>query len=171
MDNNERILGIKEIARIYEINDAQLEELQRDITNISEDMQIRTMSMEMCRKKEKDLDLKGQDNDTVQEKRFRIRGAENERTPYTLEVLKKRMDEMIGSDRVYITISDSTVYAKIALESKKSVDFIKDILEQIIPLDLLINIELIWNSYEKISSVTHEYLSTKRHIDIKEEPL
>ena len=57
MDNNERILGIKEIARIYEINEAQLEELQRHITNISEDMQIRTMSMEMCRKKEKELDL------------------------------------------------------------------------------------------------------------------
>ena len=171
MDNNERILGIKEIARIYEINEAQLEELQRHITNISEDMQIRTMSMEMCRKKEKELDLKGQDNDTVQEKRFRIQGAENERTPYTFEVLEKRLDEMIGPGRVKISIEDSKLYAKISLESKKSLSFVKEMLEEIVPLDLMISTEVMWNSHGKLASFTHESLSTMTYLYLKEEKL
>lgn len=171
MDNNERILGIKEIQRLYEINERQREELQENLKKISDDMQIRSMSMEMCKLKEKDIDIKGQDDDTVEDKRFRIKGAENERTPYTLEILRKRLDEMVGEDRVKINISNQTVQAKIALESKKSFSFVNDMLDQIIPLDMLIETEIMWNSHNTLAAFTHQFLSTKKHIEIKEEKL
>ena len=49
MDNNDRILGIKEIQRLYGINDEQEKEIDQHIESIEDDMQIRTMSLNMCK--------------------------------------------------------------------------------------------------------------------------
>ena len=171
MDNNERILGIKEIQRLYDINDWQWDELDQNVELINADMQLSTMSMQMCKIMEAYIGLKGQDDDTVEEKRFRIQGAENERTPYTFEVLKKRLDEMIGEDRVFLQIMDGTLKADIALESKKNVVFIKELIDQVVPLDLIIEFSMIWNTYNKVHEYTHQYLSGKTHTEIKEEVL
>ena len=171
MDNNDRILGIKEIQRLYDINDEQEKEIDQHIESIEDDMQIRTMSLNMCKIMEGYIGLQAQDDDTVEEKRFRIQGAENERTPYTIEILKKRLDEMVGSDRVIINLEDGVLRVEVALESKKSVSFIKNLIDQIVPLDMMIETSMIWNTYQKVHDYTHEYLANKTHCQIKEDVL
>lgn len=171
MENNDNILGIREIQSIYEINDRQQEAMEHDIQSIEYDMQLRTMSVDMCKTMEKYIGLKGQDDDTVEEKRFRIQGAENERTPYTFEILKARLNEMVGRDRVLLSIDDGILVAKVALESKKSVGFINDLLDQMVPLDVMIETNMIWNTYQKLNEYTYEYLGRKTCREVKEEVL
>ena len=64
MDNNDRILGIKEIQRLYGINDEQEKEIDQHIESIEDDMQIRTMSLNMCKIMEGYIGLQAQDDDT-----------------------------------------------------------------------------------------------------------
>lgn len=171
MDNNSNILGIKEINRLYEMNDRQQAEIESDIQRIEGDMQLRTMSMEMCRIMESYIGLHGQDDDTVEEKRFRIMGAENERTPYTLEVLVKRLDETVGSGRTKVIVANGFLIASIALENKKFLNYVKSMLEEIVPLDMMIEVNIIWNTYGALKEHTHAHLGEFKNMEIREEML
>ena len=42
MENNEHILGIREIQRIYQLNDVQEEQLSLEIEKIESNMQVST---------------------------------------------------------------------------------------------------------------------------------
>ena len=168
MDNNERILGINEIRELYAVNDEQEVELQQQIEKTESNMQISSMDIDMCRIIEKEMGLKGQDDDIVNEKRFRILGMENEQTPYTLATLKRRLEQIVGKGMVEISVLDSTVKVRVALTQKKTIDFVKNVLEDIVPLDMLIDADVMWNTHSMLSSYTHAQLKEHTHAELKE---
>ena len=168
MDNNQRILGINEIRELYAVNDLQESELEQQIDKAEQNMQISSMDIDMCRIIEKEMGLKGQDNDTVEEKRFRILGIENEQTPYTLATLKRRLEQIVGTGMVEISISDSTFKVRVALAQKKAIDFVKNVLENIVPLDMMIDADVMWNTHSMLSSYTHVQLKEHTHAELKE---
>ena len=57
MENNEHILGIREIKRIYQLNDVQEEQLSLEIEKIESNMQVSTMSLEQCKRTENDMNI------------------------------------------------------------------------------------------------------------------
>lgn len=168
MDNNERILGINEIRELYAVNDEQEVELQQQIEKTESNMQISSMDIDMCRIIEKEMGLKGQDDDIVNEKRFRILGMENEQTSYTLATLKRRLEQIVGKGMVEISVLDSTVKVRVALTQKKTIDFVKNVLEDIVPLDMLIDADVMWNTHSMLSSYTHAQLKEHTHAELKE---
>lgn len=168
MDNNERILGINEIRELYAVNDLQESELEQQIDEAEQNMQISSMDINMCRIIEKEMGLKGQDNDTVEEKRFRILGMENEQTPYTVLTLKRRLEQIVGSGMVDVSISNSTVKVRVALIQKKMIDHVKNILEDIVPLDMLIDADVMWNTHQMLKQYTYAQLKEHSHRELKE---
>ncbi|RGG63413.1 DUF2313 domain-containing protein [Eubacterium sp. AF17-7] len=168
MDNNERILGINEIRELYAVNDLQESELEQQIDEAEQNMQISSMDINMCRITEKEMGLKGQDNDTVEEKRFRILGMENEQTPYTISTLKRRLEQIVGSGMVDVSISNSTVKVRVALIQKKMIDYVKNILEDIVPLDMLIDADVMWNTHQMLKQKTYAQLKEHSHRELKE---
>lgn len=170
-ENNEKILEIEEIKKIYELNDNQEEELGGEIKKIEKDMQLSTMSLEQCKKWEKDMNLLSQDDDTIEEKRLKISAVENETTPYTLRSLKKRIEATIGKNRINLKIKDKTLYARIALKSKKSLEFVQNLLEEIVPLNMMISTDVMWNSNSDLRKMTHKEMSQFKQLQLREEVL
>lgn len=168
MENNEHILGIREIQRIYQLNDVQEKQLSLEIEKIESNMQVSTMSLEQCKRTENDMNIKGQDDDTLEEKRLRILTVENEKTPYTLKALKERLEAVIGKCKVEISVNGNTVRVRIALVSSKNINHVKALLEEIVPLDMLIDADVMWNSYEFLSMYTNKELKAYSHKELRE---
>ena len=100
------------------------------------------------------------------EKEQKIRKIQ--KTPYTLKALKERLEAVIGKGKVEISVNGNTVRVRIALVSSKNINHVKALLEEIVPLDMLIDADVMWNSYEYLSKYTNAELKAYSHKELRE---
>ena len=161
MDFNapERITNIRDIREIYKLNEKQEDAFDKAIEAIENDMNISTMSKQMAQRYETYLDIAAQDNDTLEEKRFRVKSIINERAPYTLEVLISRLETVAGKENIRVSQSGNHVTVKLALEQRKMYDCIVELVEDIVPLDQLVTIDVMYNRWQDWQDCKYRQLS------------
>ncbi|MGN0512732.1 MAG: putative phage tail protein [Lachnospiraceae bacterium] len=171
MDFNapERITNIRDIRVIYEMNEKQEQAFDKEIETIEKDMNISTMSKQMAQRYENYLDIASQDDDTLEEKRFRVLAKINERAPYTLEVFKQRLETIAGKGNINVFTEGNHVTVRLSLERKKMYDCILDLVEEIVPLDQIVTVDVLYNRWTDFAECQYEKLSKYTWQQIMEE--
>ena len=154
-----RIINIRDIREIYELNEKQEDAFDKAIEAIENDMNISTMSKQMAQRYEMYLDIAAQDNDTLEEKRFRIAAKINERAPYTLEVFKKRLETVAGKGNINVFVEGNHVTVRLSLERKKMYDCIVELVEDIVPLDQIVTVDVLYNRWSDFKEFKYSQLS------------
>lgn len=122
---------------------------------------------------EKMLKLKVSDTDTLETRIFKVLARYQEQAPYTWRVLENILDSLLGKGRYVMErdISNKVLTVKIELTVVRQFDAVAELLERITPQNMIINIELRYNQWNKVLPFTWGQLQTKTWHDVKEEVL
>lgn len=111
--------------------------------------------------------------DTLETKRFKLLARYQEQAPYTRRSLKKLLDSLLGEGRYILDIdaANKTLKVRIELTVSGQYDAVIDLLERVTPQNMVITVELRYNTYGQLKPFTHAQLSAYTHKDLREEVL
>lgn len=167
-NTTETILNIPDIKKIYDINDRQIAELETAINQIEDDILLETMGEGKIKRWEAMLGIIPLDDDTLDNRRFRIRAKVLERLPYSKRVIIRKLDTL-APEGYTLEITADTIIVKLALKSKRMIADVLDMLENSTPLNMILNVSIIWNQYETVGKYTYAELSQYTYKRIREE--
>lgn len=166
------ITQIPDIAQIYSINDKQAAEIEEAIERLEGNIILDTMSEENTKDWERFLKLPVQDDDTLDDRRLRVKAKNLEKLPYTYRVIISRLNILcpngysmeINQNRTYMVV-------KVALKSKKMIDAVENMLESYLPLNITLKVIIMYNTYEILQKYTYEELQKYTYKNLREEVL
>lgn len=164
------ISQIPEIKIIYETNEMQERDLEIAIETIDNNLFLNTMSIDVIEEWEEILDIIPYDDDTIDDRRFRVKAKIIERVPYSLRVLRRKLDTLSPEGyKLTLSYALDAIEVKIALKSKRMIDAVEKSMEDIVPLNMLLDCGVLWNNYELLNRFTHEQLSSRTYASIRED--
>lgn len=124
-------------------------------------------------RREKMLDINPYATDTLADRRFRLLSRYNENTPYTRKSLVNMLETLCRKDGYQLTIltSEFTVKVRVALTVRKQTDSVRELLERILPYNMVFSVELLYNIWQQFKSYTWAETEKFTWTELKEEVL
>ena len=146
-------------------------ELFQAIENALSDQFVDSASESAISRYEKMLKITPRATQTLDERRFTILTLMNAQLPYTLNSLKKRLENLCGKDNysVEVDANNYTLVVRVALTAKNAFNDVCDVLEKIVPANMVIDASLMYNQHEIFNSYTHEQLGAYTHDQLRNE--
>jgi len=109
--------------------------------------------------------------DTLEDRKFRIKARFNEQLPYTFRTLEERLTTLCGEDGYTCELFNDTYTLKVRIELvvKGQYDAVDDLLERIVPANLVIDLDLRYNQHLTLANFTHAELSIYTHKQLRDE--
>lgn len=166
----EHLREMIEFRQMCRAEDIELQLLWSRLATVVNEMDMYTMSKEMCERWESFFDIKDVSRQTIDERRQRIRGYFASQIPYTIEKLEMILRSMCGDNGYEINEipSQYKVDVGIALDSSFAMDNVIDVLKKMIPAHVNFNVYLMYARHRELEAFTHGRLGNFSHDDIKE---
>lgn len=114
------------------------------------------------------------DTDAIEFRNFRIHARLLEDKPYTYRTLCKQLAALCGSDGYTIKLDHDayTLTVRVALKSKQFWNEAEQMLERVVPLNLILDVDLMYNTHGIIkgTGLTRGQLAKYTHKELREEP-
>lgn len=158
----------KALAKAYDI---ECKLLMNDFDKVANNYFLDTLDEYGCSRWEKFLRLDMSSNYSLEDRRFIIKLKLIGYRPYTYLRLKELLNDMCGSDGYMLNFNPASKHlvCKVDLGVKFQQRAIDLMLENMLPLDITFNTELLYNTHEILSQFTHQYMSGLTHQQLKEE--
>ena len=122
--------------------------------NWLKDRFISSMTEEGLSQMERFLRIRPLDSDTPEDRRQRILAIENKALPYTLKKFREVLTNACGEGNTSVDVENYFVLIPVKLASLRSLDFIRETAEQMIPMNMLFEIYVIYNRWRNFSKKT-----------------
>lgn len=171
------IPGVLQNIREYKViciaENPEIDALDTAIDKALSNQFIGLLDSHGCTRWEKILGIKPLDTDTLQERNFRILARVNEQLPYTHRSLEKRLADLCGKDGYSIVMDKDNFVLKIriALSAKKNFAAVAELLDRITPCNLILNISLLYNTWDMVSGMTWEEAGRRTWNQLREEAI
>ena len=111
--------------------------------------------------------IEGED---LEARRFRVLSKWNDRLPYTESELRARLTSLCGADgyELDINYNEYTITVKVALTNKDILPMVKELLDKMVPCNMVISLYLMYTTYEWLEDYTHADLSQYTHAELTE---
>lgn len=162
----------EEIEQIMKVEQEQVEGLWDTLKGLLKETFVSDESEIGAKRWETILKITPLDTDTLQLRNFRIQSRLIEDIPFTYRTLQNQLKALCGEDG-YKTILDGdnfTLYVKVALTTKKLKKEVETICERVVPLNLFIEVTLMYNTHRMLKPFTHGQLKQFTHKQIKDKP-
>lgn len=122
---------------------------------------------------EKIVGITSKATDTLEERRFRLLAKFNEDVPYTVPKLNELLTTLCGTDGYALEINNGafSLKVKVALTSKKNKEAVSELLERVTPMNMLLNVELMYNQWHMVTGITWGSASGTTWNELREEAL
>lgn len=163
--------GFREIRFLTDRQQEQAETLWVSLDTIWNNQFIETLDEEGCARWEKMLKIRNKDTYTLAERRNKILSKMVEQRPFTMKSLKKTLTMLCGADgySVELTPAEYILRVKIALASKNMYNDVKELVDKIVPANLIVDADLMYNQYGKVGGLTHARLAAYTHEQLRSE--
>lgn len=162
---------IKEFIEIAKVENPYLEWLWNKIEEILDNQFIVSANEEGLARYERMLKLSVPATDTIETRRFRLLTKYQEQNPLTYKVLINLLNSLLGEGK-YVLIRDvanKTLTVKIELTVKGQFYAVVDMLERIVPQNMVLKVELRYNTWGVIKNATWGDLQTCTWKHVKDE--
>lgn len=165
------IKDIREFKAIATAENPELTELWAIIGDAFSDQFIPDATISGVKRYESMLKIVPKCTDTLDERKFRILAKCNEKLPYTYRALKRRLDALCGANGYTFNVNGLTytVTVKVELTAKSNFDVVDNMLEDMVPQDMIIDLSLRYNQYDTLSVFTYGYLSAYTYDELRNE--
>lgn len=167
-------MQIPDIKQLYEINDGQERDLDTAVEELENNLFFETMGEENVKKWEALLQIMVPDSDTLDDRRLRVKAKTLEKMPYTYRTLVRRLETLCpGGYKIETFDEENGPYMniKVALKSKRMIDAVQELLEECLPLNVSINVMIMYNTYEVLEGFAYEELEKFTYEQLREEVL
>lgn len=162
------ILEFQELSKSY---NSELKLIMDALDNLYNNYHIDSLNEYGCTRWEKILKLKSNDSFSLEDRRFAIKVKLLGHRPYTFFRLKEMLNNIVGEDnyKLNLEVNRNHLICKLNLGVKHQMKTIKDLLDKIVPLNISLETELLYNTHEILGNYTHEYLGGFTHQQLREE--
>lgn len=164
------ITQIPDIRQIYDINDRQGKELDAAVRQMDDNLFFDSMDDNMISRWESILKIEPKDDDSIDDRRFRIHSKVVENLPYTRNVLVKKMKALCPYGYV-LDFEPKKVTIKLVLKSKQMMEDVINFLENILPLDMTYQVSILFNTYKTLSQYENQYLKAFTYKSVRDTEL
>lgn len=167
------IMNIKEMQVIFDITDKMAELLDKEAEKLENNIFITSACEEKIAKMEKILKIEKLDTDTLEDRRFRVKSRILSKLPYTYRVLKRQLDALCGAEDyvLNVDVENEIVTCLIELRRKTMFESVREVLEDIVPLNMVIELNLRYNQYGLLKKYTYGMLNKYTWKQLREEAL
>lgn len=161
--------NLKEFQEIDKAETPELVALLEAVDKTLNNMYIETADEDGIARFEKILSIYPADDDTLDVRRFRVQTKWNDQLPYTEEELRGRLATLCGKDGYSINVSyeDYSMEVKVALVNKEILPLVSELLNNMVPCNMVITLMLKYNTYGWLTGYTHEQLSAYTYDSIR----
>lgn len=162
---------LEEFKQLMNAEQKQVDDLWNMIYKILNEAFIETAESDGLTRWETILNLTPLDTDTAEVRRMRIHAKILEAVPYTWETLKQMFDGLCGEDGYKLELKNKeyTLVIKVALTSKRLKDEVVKMADRVVPANLILDIDLLYNTYELLKQITWGQATEKTYKDLKDE--
>ena len=135
------------------------------------DQFVNTATLNGVKRWESILGIKPKGTDSLDDRKFRILSRLNEQLPYTLLVLRNMLQALCGGGgfSAEVQAETYTLTVKVALVAKSNIDDVGNLLRKVVPANMVIFLELKYNTWALVKSFTWRDIGAKTWGEIKEE--
>ncbi len=174
----EVVKKIKDVQTIYDMNNTV--NALEGARNVHNDMFVKTATEYGIERYEQEYDLTPLGTDTSDDLRNRVLAKKNDYVPYTERTLRRKLDALCGGNLpnglspYVLTVDCENMHVELRLRipRKKFLEQAREMLEEIVPLNMSLNVETMYNTHDGIHNrYTHDALEEypATHIMIREE--
>lgn len=165
----------EEIQEISRLLSPVYRKLYEDVARVGGDRFPSTMSLPAIERWESILGIIPFAADTLDDRRFRIDARINEHIPFTEKWLKLKLEQFVGADGYLMDLdtSERVLHIKLTVDNKSHYNTVEDFLQRIVPADVIIILEQLYNTYGDIenSGMTYGELESYTYQQIREDPI
>ncbi|MEA4972387.1 MAG: putative phage tail protein [Candidatus Metalachnospira sp.] len=167
------IRDFREFITLSQAENPELAELWNGVGDTMDNQFIQDSTEEGIARFEKLVKVTPFASDTLPERKFRVLAEWSANLPYTERRFNEMLENLCGKDGYILTINrpDHTALIKVALISKKNVTSVKKLAERVVPAEMVITVELLYNTWGQVKEKTWGYIKNKTWKDTKEEVL
>lgn len=165
----EIIKNIPDIKQIYDINEMQGDTLDQTVEQIDSDMNLDEMDAPTVERWETILKIVPARSDTLDVRRFRIKTKITDSMPYTYRALERKLDDMCaGAYDIVIDRINQSIKVNLGLASQKKINDVMNMLEEMVPLDMIIDTSVLYNAHGYLAQYPHCILAQFTHKELRE---
>ena len=166
------IKRILEFEKIADAENPEINNLWAAHKDVLDNQFIKTLTEEGCKRWENILNIVPMGTDTLDDRRFRILARINADLPFTFRQLENMLYALCGDDYTCELInSEYKLVIRLALSIKRQYDEVSSLLKKVVPANLVIDLDLLWNQYLSLEPFTYEGLEIYTHQELREEAL
>lgn len=169
---------LKEIKDFKEITSAeqpQISDLWDALYSLFNEKYLESETETGASKWENILELKPKSTDSLEVRNFRIHAKLVEDLPYTEKTFNRFLSTLCGENGYKYTMDYDNFHLSIqvSLFNKKLRDEVMALADRVIPANILIDVDILYNTHGLIKSkgFTYKALTKKSHAQMKEEEL
>mgnify|MGYP001501807063 CR=1 FL=1 len=164
---------IKEIKVVTHVQDKENAEINKNAEDLYKDQFVVIATEKGIARYEKMLGLTYKGTDTLEDRRFRVLTEYNKQLPYTKVTMKQTLESLCGKDgyRLKIDYENNILTLKIALTAKSQFETLQEYMENVTPLNFILDVALLYNQHKLLSQFTHAELANYTHLELREEVL
>lgn len=162
---------VMEFQKLAKAENPELLFLWEEMEQVLDNQFIDTATKTGVARRERMLKITPKATETLEERKFRLMARYNENLPYTLRTLQSQLSILCGEKgyRLEINYGAYSLKAKLELTNKKNVEAIGEMLERIVPMNMLLTVELLYNQHQELRQLTHGAMRAYTHEGLREE--
>lgn len=159
-----------EFEAIGAAENEQINNLWATHKEIFDNQFISTLDENGCNRWEKILNITPMGTDTIEDRRFRIAARINADIPYTYKQLENMIASLCDNDyTMQLQNADYKLIVRIALSAQRQYSEVEKLLKRVLPANLLVDLSLLYNQYQALTSKTHAQLNAYTHEQLRSE--
>lgn len=164
---------IREFTAIATAENPELTQLWASLEDAFKDQFIDEATVIGIKRWEEQLQLSPKGTDTLDERRFRIKAKINEQPPYTYRALEQQLTALCGADgyTLDVDVAGYSVTIKLALTSSQALEDVTSLTERIVPLNMILDLSLLYNQHLTLGQFTHAHLGLFTHDQLRSDAL
>lgn len=174
--------NIEEVQALANAYNLELKEINLELEGCFNNFFFETLNEEGCERWEKILNIKLNSSYTLEDRRLNIAVKQLGLLPYTYTHLKSILTDLMGDGNFLLELKavkhkegingwHPYLLCKLDLGIKNQYNTIKELLENIVPLNVELDVTLFRNTHKQLSAYTHKELSKYTHHQLREEIL
>ena len=115
------------------------------------------------------LDIQPKATDDLALRQFRVLSRYNEQLPYTYRKMLEQLKSLCGENGVKAMLNGLTLEIKVELTAKEKVNEVRELLERMLPANVLVTVSLLYNQWRGVKQLTWEQAKIKTRGQLRNE--
>lgn len=162
---------IREFKTLAQAEDSALEIIYSELEDIMDNQFVHTAKDYGIARLEKIISLRPKYTETLESRKLKVLTKYNENKPYTIRKIKELLNTICGNGGYFLELNNGEFLLKVTVElkSKENLDSVEEMLERVVPMNMIFKVELRFNQHLTVSKYTHGFLKNKKYIQVRED--